>query len=170
MNRRQYLATLSLATAGLAGCTAPAGSEPTDQRVAVTFRNDSDRQLLFTAVAVAEGFGGVELSGPDGEETFPAAETVDDVPAETWERAVTFRPLGDAQRREFRSTGGSGTGIEFEPMPAGSTVVTTVAAPDAEPPMLSIGSGTRGVAEEAAIEVAVDAAGTVHQSIHCPDT
>ncbi|WP_435117322.1 hypothetical protein [Halolamina sp. C58] len=173
MNRRQLLAAAGLAVAvPVAGCTAPTdGTEtPGSQRVTVNFRNESDRTLVFTAAAMAAGFDGVELTYADDEtESFPDAETVDDVPARAWEQAVTFTPLGDAQRREFRSTAGSGTGIEFEPTPYGTTVVTAVADPDAELPMLSIGSGTCGTAEEASVEVAVDAAGLVHQSTACTD-
>jgi hypothetical protein len=173
MNRRQLLAAAGLAVAvPAAGCTAPTDDTetPGPQRVTVRFSNDSGRTLVFTAVAMADGFGGLELTYADDEtETFPDAETVDDVPAQAWEQAVTFTPLGDAQRREFRSTAGSGTGIEFEPMPYGTTVVTAVADPAAELPMLSIGSGTCGTVEAASVEVAVDAEGLVHQSTACTD-
>ncbi|WP_053947306.1 hypothetical protein [Halolamina sediminis] len=174
MNRRQFLPATGLAVAvPVAGCAAPTdGTEtPGPQRVTVNFRNDGDRRLVFTAAVVAEGFGGVELTYADDETAaFPDAETVDDVPAKAWEQAVTFTPLGDAQRRQFGSTAGSATGMEFQPMPYGSTVVTAVADPDAEPPMLSIGSGSCGQSEEAALELSVDAGGVVHQSTACTDT
>lgn len=174
MHRRQFLGAAGLSlTVAAAGCTAPgdATATPAPQRVTVNFANDSDRTLVFTAAAMAEGFGGVELTDADGgTETFPDAETVDDVPTGAWERAVTFTPLADAQRRQFRSTGGSGVGIEFEPMPYGGTVVTTVAEPSADPPMRATGAGTCGDAEEAAIRVTVDADGLVHQSTTCTDT
>ncbi|MFD1525452.1 hypothetical protein [Halolamina salina] len=174
MERRQFLAAAGLSLAvPTAGCTAPgnATETPAPQRVTVSFSNDSDRALVFTAAAIAAGFGGVELTYADSEtETFPDAETVADEPTQAWEQAVTFTPLGDAQRRQFRSTAGSGTGIEFEPMPYGSTVVTAVADPIAESPMWSIGSGTCGAVKEASFEVAVDAAGIVHRSTTCTDT
>lgn len=173
MDRRQYLAAAALSlSVPAAGCTAPGETEtPGPQRVTVNFRNESGRTLVFTAAVTAEGFGGVELTYADDEtETFPDAETVDDVPAGAWEQAVTFTPLGDAQRREFRSTEGSGTGIEFDAMPYGSTVVTAVAAPSDELPMRSIGSGTCGQSEEAAFELSVDAAGLVHQTTNCTTT
>jgi hypothetical protein len=174
MDRRQFLAAAGLSLAvPVAGCSAPGDGTETaaPQRVTVNFTNDGSRTLVFTAAVMAEGFGGVELTGPDGgTEAFPDAETVDDVPGEAWEQAVTFRPLGDAQRRQFRSTDGSGIGIEFEPMPYGSTVVTTLADPNAAPPMRSTGAGTCGRAEEAAVRVAVDPDGLVHQSTTCSDT
>jgi hypothetical protein len=174
MDRRQFLAAAGLSLAiPAAGCSAPGDptGTPAPQRVTVTFTNDSSRTLVFTAAVMAAGFGGVELTDADGgTETFPDAETVDDVPAEAWERAVTFTPLSDVQRRQFRSTGGSGVGIEFEPMPYGSTVVTALADPNAQPPMRSTGAGTCGEAEEAAIRVTVDVDGLVHQSTTCTDT
>ncbi|QKY21250.1 hypothetical protein B4589_013030 [Halolamina sp. CBA1230] len=174
MDRRQFLVVAGLSLAvSVAGCTAPAEDTetPGPQRVTVDFRNESGRTLVFTAAVMAEGFGGVELTYADDEtETFPDAGTVDDIPAQAWEQAVTFTPLGDAQRREFRSTDGSGTGIQFEPVPYGSTVVTAVAAPEDELPMWSIGSGTCGGSEEAAFELSVDAEGLVHQSTNCTDT
>lgn len=174
MNRRQFLAAAGLsATVPAAGCTAP-GDEtatPAPQRVTVNFSNESDRPFVFTAAAMAAGFGGVELTDADGAtETFPDAERVDDVPTEAWERAVTFTPLGDAQRRQFRSTGGSGLGAEFEPMPYGSTVVTAVADPSADPPMQGTASGTCCDAEGVEIGVTVDAEGFVHHSTACTDT
>jgi len=171
MQRRQFLAAagLSLATS-VAGCSVPGdGTEtPAGQRVSVNFSNEGDRTLVFTAAVVVDGLGGVELTYADDEtETFPDAETIDDVPADAWERAVTFTPLADAQRRRFRSTGGSGTGIEFERTDFGSTVVTTVAAPQADPPMQGVGAGSCGDAEAAEIEVRVDSEGLLHQSTHC---
>ena len=174
MDRRQFLVaagvSLSIPTAG---CSAPGdGTEtPGPQRTTVNFSNDGGRTLVFTAAAMVEGLGGIELIDSDGgTETFPDAETVDDVPTEAWEQAVTFTPLGDAQRRQFRSTDGSGIGIEFEPMPYGSTIVTAVADPNADPPMLATGAASCGQAEEAAIRVTVDADGLVHQSTTCTDT
>jgi len=171
MDRRQFLTAAGFALAvPVAGCTAPADdtATPGPQRVTVNFRNESGRPLVFTAAVMAEGFGGVELTDADDQtETFPDAETVDDVPAGAWEQAVTFTPLGDAQRREFRSTDGSDTGIEFDAMPYGSTVVTAVADPADELPMWSIGSGSCGQSEQAAFELSVDAEGLVHQSTRC---
>jgi hypothetical protein len=174
MDRRQFLAAAGLAlTVPAAGCSAPDdGTEPPDpQRVTVTFTNDGARTIVFTAAAMAEGLGGVELTDADsGTETLSDAETVDEVPVEAWERAVTFTPLGDAQRREFRSTGRSGVEIEFEPTPYGTTVVTTLVDPNADPPMQATGAGTCDRAEGAAIRVAVDPDGLVHQSTICTDT
>ena len=174
MDRRQFLAVAGASLAApVAGCTAPgdATATPAPQRVTVNFANESDRTVVFTAAAVAAGLGGVELEYADGgTETFPDAEAVDDVPAASWERAVTFTPLGESQRRQFRSTGGSGIGIEFEPMPYDTTVVTALAEPSADPPMRGTGAGSCGDAEEAAFVVAVDAEGVVHQSTDCTDT
>ncbi|GAB7094442.1 hypothetical protein JCM30237_15940 [Halolamina litorea] len=173
MQRRQYLSLSGLAlTTGLAGCTAPdaAPSTPAEQVVSVTATNDSDRTLVFTVAVVAAGFGGLRLTEPDGEEkTFPDAETVEDVPNEAWERAVTFTPLGPHQRQEFRSTSGSGRGIEFDSAAPGSTVVVTIAAPDETPPLRSISAGACGTAARAEIAVRVDAGGVVSHSTTCTD-
>jgi len=171
MQRRQYLAGLGLALAvPAAGCSAPADSTPTPggQRLTVSFSNESDRTLVFTAAVVEAGLGGVRIIyRDDSERTFPDADTVDDVPADAWNGAVTFEPLGPHQRRQFRSTAGSGLGVEFEPVPFGSTVVTTVAAPNTEQSIRSVGAGTCGEAAAAEVSVQVDAEGRVHLHTTC---
>lgn len=172
MRRRQYLAALSLATVAAAGCTAPGESTetPPPQSVSVNFSNESGRTLVFTAAVVEDGLGGVRITyRDDSETTYESAQTVDDLPAEAWDGAVTFTPLADHQRRRFRSTDGSGAGIQFDPVSYGSTVVTTVADPNREDSMLSLGAGTCGEVDEAHVDVRVDAEGMVHLASTCAD-
>lgn len=171
MQRRQYLAGLGLSLAvPTAGCTAPADPTPTPgrQRLSVSFSNGSGRPLVFTAAVVEAGLDGVRITYRDGSErTFDDADTIDDVPADAWDGAVTFEPLGEHQRRQFRSTERSGIGIEFEPVAFGSTVVTTVAAPDAAQSIRSVGAGTCGEAAAGELSVRVDGEGRVHLRTTC---
>jgi len=175
MNRRRFLTSAGVGlTVGLAGCT-DFGSQtptetPTGRTTHVNFQNGSDWTLVFTAVAAPGGLGGVTIEYRDGNErTFDDAETVDDIPTEAWDGAVTFSPGNDVPRRQFRSTGGSGAGYEFANTTAGTTVVTTVARPEIANSMLSIGAGTCGEAETSRFEVAVDADGRVNQQTTCID-
>ncbi len=171
MQRRQYLAGIGLSLAvPAAGCTAPTDPTPTPgrQRLSVSFSNDSGRTLVFTAAVVEAGLGGVRISYRDGgERTFADAERIDELPADAWDGAVTFEPLGEHQRRQFRSTEGSGIGIEFEPVAFGSTVVTTVAAPETEQSIRSVGAGTCGEAAAGELSVRVDGEGRVHLQTTC---
>lgn len=175
MDRRRFIAAASAClTAGLAGCSGIGGGTltetPTGRTTFVNFQNGSDWTLVFTAVALPEGLGGVTIEYRDGSErTLENAETVDDVPTEAWDGAVTVFPGNDVARRRFRSTGGSGTGIEFANTTAGTTVITTVARPAVENSMLSIGAGTCGEVDTSRFEVAVDAAGRVSQQMTCTD-
>lgn len=172
MRRRQYLSALSLATVTAAGCTSPGESTETaaPQSVSVNFSNESGRTIVFTAAVVEDGLGGVRISyRDDSQTTYEDAETIDDLPADAWDGAVTFTPLSDHQRRQFRSTDGSGTGIQFDPVGYGATVVTTVADPNRENSMLNVGAGTCGEVDEAHVDVRVDAEGAVHLATTCTD-
>jgi len=169
MYRREYLAAVGVSLAvPAAGCAVPTDSTTGDQRLNVEFTNESDTTLVFTAAVVEDGLGGIRISYRDGgERTFEDVETLDDLPADAWDGAVTFEPVGPHQRRQFRSTGGSGLGVEFDPVAFGSTVVTTVAAPNAEQSMRSVGAGTCGDADEAEFAVSVDREGRVHLQTSC---
>jgi hypothetical protein len=174
MRRRTFLAATGTSlTASVAGCSGVGNgtptATPTGRTTYVNFQNGSDWTLVFTAVAVPEGLGGVTIEYRDGSERTLAAETVDDIPSDAWDGAVTFYPGNDVPRRQFRSTGGSGTGIEFANTTAGTTVVTTVTRPAVENSMRSLGSGTCGEADSSRFEVAVDADGRVSQQMTCTD-
>lgn len=174
MHRRTFLAATGVGlTAGLAGCSGLGGETPTEtptgRTTAVSFQNGSDWTLVFTAAAVPEGLGGITIEYRDGSERTIDAETLDDIPPSSWDGATTFYPGNDVPRRQFRSTGGSGTGTEFENTTAGTTVITTVTRPAVEDSMLSLGAGTCGEAETARFEVAVDADGRVRQHMICAD-
>lgn len=173
MNRRHVLAALGVGVAtSVAGCSADdATPTPTGRTVSVTFQNESDWTLVFTAAAIPDGMGGVTIEYRDGSErTLEDVQTVDDVPASAWDGAVTFTPGADVPRRQFRSTGGSGMGAEFTDVPAGTTVVTTVTRPSVENSMMSLGAGTCGDADVMRTEVAVDATGSVHLHTACETT
>jgi hypothetical protein len=173
MDRRSFIAVAgSVLPVGFAGCSGDGTptETPTGRTTHVTFRNGSDWTLVFTAVAVPEGLGGVTIEYRDGSErTFEDAETVEDVPSRAWDGAVTFYPGTDAPRRPFRSPGDSGTAFRFENTTAGTTVVTTVTRPAVENSMLALGAGTCGEADTARFEVAVDAGGRVSQRTTCTD-
>lgn len=173
MNRRRVLAALGVGLVpAVAGCSAGDSTPtPTGRTVTVTFQNESDWTLVFTAAAVPDGMGGVTIEYRDeSERTLEDVQTVDDIPASAWDGAVTFTPGADVPRRQFRSTGGSGMSAEFPDMPAGTTVVTTVARPAVENSMLSLGAGSCGDADVMRAEVAVDASGSVHLHTTCEAT
>lgn len=171
MDRRTFLSTAGLGmSTALAGCSQSGEETPTQtgRTTTVSFQNGSDWTLVFTAVVVPEGLGGVTIEYRDGsEQTFEDVETLDDIPTAAWDGAITFHPGNDVPRRQFRSTGGSGTSIEFANTTAGTTVITTVARPTVEDSMRSLGAGTCGDATTARFEIAVDASGQISQQVHC---
>lgn len=175
MDRRRFVTAVGLGlSASLAGCSGLGDgtptATPTGRTTYVNFQNGSDWTVVFTAVAVPAGLGGVTIEYRDGSErTFGDAETVDDVPTAAWDGAVTFFPGNDVPRREFRSTGGSGTGIEFANTTAGTTIITTLARPAVENSMLGLGAGTCGDVDTSRFEVTVDAEGRVSQHVTCTD-
>jgi len=172
MHRRTFLAAAGLGlAASVAGCSGNGTptATPTGRTTYVNFQNGSDWTLVFTAVAVPEGLGGVTIEYRDGSERTIDAETVDDIPAAAGDGAVTFSPWNDVPRRQFRSTGGSGTGTEFANTTAGTTVVATVTRPAVENSMLALGAGTCGEADTSRFDVAVDADGRVTQQMTCTD-
>ncbi|MEF8800738.1 MAG: hypothetical protein V5A38_05880 [Halolamina sp.] len=114
----------------------------------MTFQNESDWTLVFTAAAIPDGMDGVSIEYRDGSE----------------------RTLADVPRRQFRSTGRSGMSVEFTELPAGTTVVTTVTRPSVENSMLSLGAGTCGDAGVMRAEVAVGVTGSVHLQTACETT
>jgi hypothetical protein len=176
MLRRQVLGLcgLSLASA-FAGCSftvdagTPSPSSPT-QAIAVQFSNETDRVLWFTAVVAPGGFGGLRIRyRDDSERTLDAAEELADVPADAWDGAVTFEALAeDSVVRRFRSTAGSGTGMSFEGMARGSSVVTSVADPTREDSMLSVTAGTCGDSAHATVRVVADGE-TISHGTTCTD-
>jgi hypothetical protein len=170
MNRRRVLAGfgVGLATTG-AGCSSgDATPAPSGGTVTVTFQNESDWTLVFTAAAIPDGMDGVTIEYRDGSErTLEDVQTVDDIPASAWDGAVTFTPGADAPRRQFRSTGRSGMSAEFPNLPAGTTVVTTVTRPSVANSMRSLGAGTCGDADVMRVAVAVDATGSAHLHTTC---
>ncbi|MGB9963429.1 hypothetical protein [Halobacterium hubeiense] len=157
----------------LGGCTAPpAGGTPGDSwsDVRVHVVDDHPDPTVVTVGAAPPGHAGLAVEFANGTvREFPDARGIEDLPDAVVPRTVSLRPIGEGvETRTYRWSGTQSATAVFEDVPRNASVFYSVAAPDGDEPLRTLGRlgcGPEAVFTDATVRV--DASGAIAVSSDC---